>query len=353
MLEQEQQRSAQNEEAVDVSAAQEAEAAVEQQPKVNTEAVPRSASFGELTGQPAVEAQAQAEGGQVGAQPISTDAVIEQLAHGMVAKELDDNDERFLQANGYRAMPIIRGMREFVMRTFIPTQGGKPPIVAFRGTVPTKVQTVIADLDPSGIGMYQFNPNRALIEGQIQAASSHGKIVSSGHSLGGALAQIAAATFPDAVERVVTFQAPGVPRETAQALASYNEQNPDQAIESTHHRVANDLVPMGGEALTPGTIHNHEMVGGSMLGRNPLAAHLVMPLAQEEMARGNEVPIHNDQGVVATDTVSTEQDNAEKSQLIEYARTGLGHLVYGTGALIDGIGNVAGKVGGAISSMFD
>jgi hypothetical protein len=83
-----------------------------------------------------------------------------------------------------------------------------------------------------------------------------------------------------------------------------------------------------------------------MLGRNPLAAHLVLPLAQEEMARGNEVPIHNDQNVVETGTVSTEEDNAEKSQLIELARTGLGHLVYGTGAVINGVGN-------AISSVFN
>ncbi len=351
MQEHEQAQSAQTNDGFEMAAAQEPEAAVEAQRQA--EAQPPAASFAELTGQqPAVAAGAQqAEAAQP--QPLATDAVIEQLAHGMVAKELDDRDEAFLAANGYRALPIIRGMREFVMRTFLPTQGGKAPIVAFRGTVPTKVQTVIADLDPSGIGMYQFNPNRALIEGQIRAAASSGKIISSGHSLGGALAQIAAATFPDAVERIVTFQAPGVERETAQRLQDYNEQNPDQAIESSHHRVKNDLVPMGGEALTPGMVHNHEMVGGSMLGRNPLAAHLVLPLAQEEIAKGNDVPIHNDQGVVATDSVSTEEDNAEKSQLVELARTGLGHLVYGAGAVANGIGDAISGVGGAVRRMFD
>src|SRR4029077_11560391 len=122
----------------------------------------------------------------------NADAVIEQLAHGMVAKELEASDEHFLQVNGYQAMPVLRGVHGFVMRTFLPTQAGKPPVVAFRGTVPSKIQTVIADLDPSGIGVYQFNPNRARIDGQMLAAATHGPIVSSGHSLGGALAQIAA-----------------------------------------------------------------------------------------------------------------------------------------------------------------
>ncbi|HWO18460.1 MAG TPA: hypothetical protein VNO30_06775 [Kofleriaceae bacterium] len=347
--EHEQQSQAQHDEALQQTAGPDPEAAVEQQPAV--QAAPPAASFTELTGQVEVDgpqaavAKAKADE-EAKDQPLAnTDAMIEQLAHGMVDKELDENDERFLRANGYEAMPVIRGVHEFVMRTFVPTQGGKPPIVAFRGTVPTKVQTVIADLDPSGIGMYQFNPNRALIEGQMQAAAAHGKIISSGHSLGGALAQIAAATFPDLTGRIVTFQAPGVSREMAQRLVAHNEQHPDEAIDSTHHRVKNDLVPMGGQALTPGTIHNHEMVGGSMLGRNPLAAHLVLPLAQEEMAKGNDVPVHNDQGVRETGTVSTEEDNAEKSQLIEMARTGLGHLVYGTGALIHGIGD-------AVSSVF-
>lgn len=331
MQEHDQQRSSQHDDALDVTPVEAQEPAVEQQPQV--QAIPPAASFAELTGQPAVAAAARADKAED--QPLTNvDAMIEQLAHGMVAKELDDKDEHFLAVNGYKAMPIIRGVHEFVMRTFLPTQAGKPPIVAFRGTVPSKAQTVIADLDPSGIGMYQFNPNRALIDGQMLAASAHGQIVSSGHSLGGALAQIAAATFPDRVGRIVTFQAPGVSKEMAKQLVEYNEEHPDQAIESSHHRVKGDLVPMGGEALTPGVIHNHEMTGGSWISRNPLSKHTSLPLAQEEIAEGHDVPIHGDHGSVATGDVSTEKDNAEKSQVIEHVRAGLGHLIYGTGHLI-------------------
>ena len=323
--EHERQSSTHHEDAIDATAVRPPEAAVE--PQTTADKIPPAASFAELTGQPATASATAKE------QPplASSDAVIEQLAHGMVAKDLDDKDHEFLKANGYEALPIIRGVHEFVMRTFLPTQAGKPPIVAFRGTVPTKVQTVIADLDPSGIGMYQFNPNRALIDAQMLAASTHGQLVSAGHSLGGALAQIAAATFPDRVQRIVTFQAPGVSRETAKKLVEYNEANPDDAIESSHHRVKGDLVPLGGEALTPGVIHNHEMTGGNIFQRNPLAKHTSMPLAQEELAEGHDVPIHGDRGSVYTGDTSTEQDNAEKTQVIEKARTGLGHLVYGIG----------------------
>jgi hypothetical protein len=326
MLEHEQQRSSHHDDAIEAPVHQ-PEPAVEHQPAIQK--VPPAASFAELTGQP------KAVAGPATEPPLAnTDAVIEQLAHGMVAKELDDSDQKFLAANGYSAMPIIRGVHEFVMRTFLPTQAGKPPVVAFRGTVPSKIQTVIADLDPSGIGMYQFNPNRALIDGQMLAAATHGPIVSSGHSLGGALAQIAAATFPDRVGRIVTFQAPGVSRELAKKLETYNAEHPDHAIESSHHRVKGDLVPLGGEALTPGVIHNHEMTGGSALSRNPLSKHTSMPLAQEELAEGHDVPIHGDHGSIETGDVSTERDNADKSQVIEHVRTGLGHLIYGIGGAI-------------------
>ncbi|HEX3764121.1 MAG TPA: Mbeg1-like protein [Kofleriaceae bacterium] len=327
------------EDAVELPAAHPAEPAVEAQP--TAQQAPPAASFAQLTGQPAVAREA-AQAGPAKAeakaksddQPLSNaDAVVEQLAHGMIDKELTAQDDHFLQVNGYEALPIIRGVHEFVMRTFLPTQSGKPPIVAFRGTRPSKIQTVIADLDPTGIGMYQFNPNRALIDAQMAAAASHGQVISSGHSLGGALAQIAAATFPDRVQRIVTFQSPGVSREMVAQLEKYNAEHPDHEIESSHHRVKGDLVPLGGQALTPGVIHNHKMTDGNLLQRNPLAKHTSMPLADEELAAGHDVPNHDDRQMTETGDVSTEYDNEHKGQFAEHLRTGLGKLVYGAGRL--------------------
>jgi hypothetical protein len=350
MLQQnERDKSAEQEVEIDATSQANPEAAIEAQPKAKE--IPPVAQ--ELAGQEQV-LQATA---QVQAEPMTNhDALVEQLAHGMVAKDLTDADKAFLDLNGYRAMPIIRGKREFVMRTFVPTKGDKDPIVSFRGTVPSKVDTLIADLDPSGIGMYQFNPNRDVIAGQMQAAAAHGKIISAGHSLGGALAQIAAATFPDLCGSIVTFQAPGVQREVAAALAKYNDEHAGEEIMSSHHRVKGDLVPMGGQVLTEGTVHNHEMTGGNLLNNNALSKHLVFPLAQEELARGNVLPEQGTQTVTATTSESTETANAEKSQLIEMARQGLGTLVYGAGGVVigikDAIGNVRDAIGNFLHRIF-
>lgn len=358
MLQHEQQKSQHKDEAIEtVANEQEAEAAIAAPPA--PVAAPPAAGFEQLTGQqkgPAPAEAAAKSGPPPAVESTSvSDTFVEQCAHGMAYKDaLQDADEQLLAENGYKANPPIRGAHEFFMRSFTPTVGGKPPIVAFRGTVPSKAPTLIADIDPKGIGVYQFNPNKAQIERQMQALSAHGKVISSGHSLGGALAQIAAATFPGLVDRIVTFQSPGVSREMAKKIVDYNEEHPDQAIESSHHRVQNDLVPMGGQALTPGVIHNHEMVGGGMLSRNPLAAHVSYPLAQEAAQQGQQLP---NQGTAhefqSTGDTTTEQDNADKSQLTEYARAGLGHLVFGAGSLIHGAGDLIRKAGQGVASMFE
>jgi len=196
---------------------------------------------------------------------------------------------------------------------------------------------VVADLDPSGIGMYQFTPNRELIDHQVQLAAQHGPIVFAGHSLGGALAQTVASRYPGQVDHIVTFQAPGVSRETATSIEDYNAAHPEHPIESTHHRVQGDLVPLGGQALTPGVIHDHELVGGSRLGRNALAKHLVYPLAQEEIAAGHDVPVHGTKQVVPTGETTTAHDNTHKTQAVEHVRAGLGRVLYGAGGAVSSI----------------
>ncbi|HRC55692.1 MAG TPA: hypothetical protein PKU97_07200 [Kofleriaceae bacterium] len=268
----------------------------------------------------------QSEGAPLEEKPLeSFDVLVEQMAHGMAYNlDLTERDHKFLEVNGYRAAGIFRGKREFVMRYFEPIQAGKPPVVAFRGTVPTKIPTLIADLDPGSIGGYQFGANINEIKGVMERAAGHGPAVVTGHSLGGALAQLAASTFPDLVGSIITFQAPGVDRSVVEQLEKYNEENPDKAISSRHHRVAGDLVPLGGQALTPGSVHNHEMEGG-----NPLSKHLAYPLAQEHEAAGNgQLNYHSSEVITSTGDISTEVVNAEKTQIVEWIRKGIGVPVY-------------------------
>ncbi len=275
---------------------------------------------------------------QVPTRPLTNrEAVTEQLAHGMVARDLTPADIEFLRLNGYEAGPILRGKREFVMRVFTSTNPDQPSMVSFRGTVPSKVQTLIADLDPSGIGMYQWNANRDLITAALDRASANGKVVVSGHSLGGALAQITAAMLPDKVHSVTTFQAPGVTQEMAQRLRDYNQANPDAQIESTHHRVLGDLVPRGGETLTDGTLHNYTMTGGNWRSNNVLSRHLASPLSQLERADGNRLPTQ-DQNEGIGFTYEGRQDTATDTipgGPIETVRRVLGTGVFAVGGLFD------------------
>jgi dienelactone hydrolase len=299
---------------------------------------------------------ASAEGAITDKPVANFEAFMEQVAHGMAYDgDLGADKVHFLKVNGYRPGANIHGKRDLVMRTFIPIQAGKPPLVAFRGTVPTQIQTLIADLDPGSIGMYQFKANINEIKAAMAAASAHGPAVVTGHSLGGALAQIAACTFPDMVSSIVTFQAPGIDRSLIAKLTEYNDSHKGHEIHSSHHRVKGDLVPKGGQALTEGVVHNHEMPG-----RNPLAKHLAYPLAQEEREAGVNLPYQGDKTEMhATGDIPTSQVNADKSQIIEWARKGLGVLVYSGmevgGAVVTGGKEVIGfmtKSGRFIGRIF-
>src|SRR6185312_16300137 len=110
--------------------------------------------------------------------------------------------------------------------------GPPPPVLAFRGTA--EKRGVQDDVNKHGVGAYQFASNEAKVLAMLDAAG--GKVISTGHSLGGALAQLTAAHYPGNVSRVVTFQSPGIPKAEADKVKQYNKQHPEGRIESTHHR---------------------------------------------------------------------------------------------------------------------
>lgn len=272
------------------------------------------------------------------------DALVEQLAHGMVDRDLGDADRAFIAANGYSAGEIVHGPYEFVMRIFSPTEPGHAPVVAFRGTVPTKIETLLADLDPSGVGMTQFRPNMALIHEEMQRAAGKGPVVSAGHSLGGALAQLSACTYPDLVSRIVTFQSPGINARFVEELKQYNAAHPDKAIESSHHRMEGDLIPLAGEALTPGVIHEHKMQGGNLIEK-----HTTMMLAQEELAAGVKLPVQNGARVKFDKNESSE---TQQPGAIERVRSDLGALPGEAEHLVKGAEQGVEKLGKKLGSLF-
>jgi hypothetical protein len=188
---------------------------------------------------------------------ISDDAVYETLAHEMVYEdELSSDQRQTLRELGFRPRPLVTDpVSDFQMRGFMPLDNeagsDRTPVLAFRGS--ESIQDVIDDLNERGVGALQMRRNLNSIMDEMERLG--GRVIVTGHSLGGALAQMAAALFPSRVVRVVTFQSPGIPSDMLDQLNRYNESVPeDQRIQSDHYQAEGGIIDAAGQAFTPGTI---------------------------------------------------------------------------------------------------
>lgn len=143
----------------------------------------------------------------------------------------------------------------------------KPPVLVFRGG-----DELIDDDDNGdvkGVGFTQFAANREAIAAWLQKVGTTQKADVIGHSLGGALAQTAAAELTNAVGRVVTFNSPGVSRATAALF----ETNGGASKEVTHYVVSGDVVSLGGEAHLLGKVILQSYTDPAIDPRAALAKH--------------------------------------------------------------------------------
>lgn len=276
------------------------------------------------------------------------DVILEQLAHQGAYGRLD---LRKLQGWGYReAGASVDPESGFRAVLYVPTEealagqtdqakviraihGGPPPtVLAFRGTA--EKRGMQDDTHRGGVGSYQFASNEGRVREMLGVAG--GKVIVTGHSLGGALAQLAATHFPSSVSRVVTFQSPGISKDEADKVKQHNAAadaagKPGDRIESTHHRAEGDLVHMAGEALTEGDVYTHKSVGvGTAMD------HMAFPLARLSAARGDMIPGVNDEKLgkkggdrlVKIEKSTTEEEKSgPMSKMAESVRKGAGGLV--------------------------
>lgn len=189
------------------------------------------------------------------------EVLLEQIAHDMGYEDkLSAAQQALLAKFGYSDGGLINGPFGFEMRSFMPSTPEFPhPILAFRGTEFSKIKDLVADLEPESVGLQQFNANRRRIELELQKLAKQGKVWLTGHSLGGALAQLAGSEFADLTGRIITFQSPGIDAKHVNKLKKHNQTKPDQQVLSTHYQVAGDVVSGAGEALTPGELIKFEM----------------------------------------------------------------------------------------------
>ncbi|ADV67658.1 lipase family protein [Deinococcus maricopensis] len=221
------------------------------------------------------------------AEQLTMDSFLEQLSVGYVylndtAEQLQgkssdgrrgSSPKNVLETFGYRAGAPVSGKWGFQMRVFYPIPGKAKwpnPIVAFRGTEGISfdikgkpegtTDTVIGDMSPKGVGYNQYDPNRALIQRNMDAAAKHGDLIITGHSLGGALAQIAAVEYRAQTRAVVTFQSPGIDEDDTALVEAYNRAHPTDPLLSRHYRIDGDAVPTAGEEHLPGQIYYFDRV---------------------------------------------------------------------------------------------
>lgn len=283
--------------------------------------------------------------------------------------EIQSNPDivNFLSKFGYSAAgaQVIEGASGFAM-LYIPgsEDGGNPPIIAFRGTEPTELADLLADIDLAYIGEPQFTNNKELIESTMEAAG--GSVVLLGHSLGGALAQKTSLEFTSLTKEVVTFQAPGL------GLAEKsNSEDREDLPKSTHHLAEHDLVDRAGLYHTPGDVFVHD---SSLL---PLTSHTTPLFGTSQFADEREafgIPTTKDEKGKETDGIlgnEIRQQDPEKKHIekhddypgfrslsgfsLEVIRSAFG-AVKGVGELVAGAGKLLGKgvksIGEGISGLF-
>lgn len=236
---------------------------------------------------------------------LSYDAFIEQLASNLVyANDLDFSDDKsptggkavngqpqqgsgraLLRAFKYGVTPVYLGKWGLQMRVFYPLEGATYDrvVVAFRGTetvvLPTaplakaknnekfrveneKDLDTATDMSKADTAYTQYEQNADLIDRVINFASAKAKgksLVSAGHSLGGGLAQIAAARHPEFTQ-LLTFQAPGINPDDVQKLVARTKLNLRQepVLQIRNYRTTYDTVPYAGKGDFPGVTYSFE-----------------------------------------------------------------------------------------------
>jgi pimeloyl-ACP methyl ester carboxylesterase len=234
--------------------------------------------------------------------------IMEQLAHRFAYDDSNLNPEQMAKMDsglagiGYRRVRVVEsGDTGFQAVLFEPILESAPvetgykaelgwdgvsepaieqlhTVVAFRGTDMKNSKDFRDDVNGAGVGAFQFSMHEGEIRDLLAQASSlgHGPPDVTGHSLGGALAQRAAASYGSMIRDIITFQSPGLNAEDASSV------DPEQHT-STHYRLAGDVVPTAGENVTSG-----EIVRFSQEGVDNPGAHSNFPLAQLNARRHDQ-----------------------------------------------------------------
>jgi hypothetical protein len=255
-----------------------------------------------------------------------------------------------LKAWGYKATPqeLQDKQSGLYAARFDPLKEGKGPdgkplnpLVAFRGT--HDLGGARADAD-TYIGASQYEPHKADIAKLMDP--SHGKVTTTGHSLGGALAQKAAADNLNSVGGITTFQSPGIDSTDANRL---NAANKDGHIDVAHHFIQSDTVHRAGDERADGKFYQNRIQGlDGALSAPGVALANAMPSHRGYMyyndGEGNLRDPNSKwakQGVSSNlTTAEFDHDPVGSRHMHEGIRQGLGAVVSGGIGIANGIGDL-------------
>jgi hypothetical protein len=182
------------------------------------------------------------------------DIQMEVFAHKIAYKGTTDGAiQEILDTWGYEKQfrRTVEGSGIFAGLIMPKNGSNAKPVMVFKGTNPKKASDIAADLDPIAVGFSTFQYHKGEIQSMLGEAGQ--KVLVTGHSLGGALAQHCVSAFPESVERLVTFQAPAI--SMAQALAfKLNKDKPSV----THHFAEGDVVDLAGGKHLDGEFFRHD-----------------------------------------------------------------------------------------------
>ncbi len=218
----------------------------------------------------------------------------------------------------------------------VPYNSLENPVLVFEGTDPSTDSLPISDTNPIGIGAEQFSAAKRLgIEDWLKTNSNaERKVDITGHSLGGALAQMTGAEFPQYVNEVVTFNSPGIGLPWLSKVVS-------SKVAATHYMVEFDPVSSGGLLFLPGDVF--------MISTPDLNKHLRSGLLEDSQK--------SDSGVKMRQIPEADLYLNQARPGVELIRTVLGigpNLVKTVGgALADGIINGINTVGSFTSSVLE
>ena len=166
---------------------------------------------------------------------------------------------------------------------------GKTPVLVSRGS--TDGKDIFSDLNPDGIGFNQYTRNRVSLENWLRTESQvqNGEVnfspILTGHSLGGALTQWIASNYVRNLEKVVTFNSPGIKL----------TDTPKANIENTtHYLTSSDVVSLAGRDYIPGIYILSDYNSFGPLGT--VGTHLVPTLNSQvgydsvDLAKWNQQP---------------------------------------------------------------